>query len=421
MDIESASRSQVPKPNNPRSEPERTRTSRELTNSPDVRPEPVYALHVRCRGCGSTILEANARFCPACGLQIARDNARLGRGSKLLLEDWGEVLLSEPLGRGGMGVVHKGWLEYASTGRLAGTPGHPVAVKVLLSELRTSERARTLFQREAVALSRLAHPNVVQFVCITEQEGQLAIVMEYVQGAPLSHVIHAQDKAREFPTVPCVPVETAWYYFSQLLGALAAVHALGILHRDVKSANVLIRPDGVTKLTDFGIARLPESAGKAATGGMIAGTGAYMAPEQVRGDELDSRADLYSAAIVFYEMLTGWTPFDSADRDELMLRTAQLDEPPPPLTTRLAGLPSELDVVMARALAKDRVHRYGSALEFGEALRQALRQAPSPSWAAQQDFAALARTISQAMPAFAVDLQAEAQRLRTAMMTPERR
>lgn len=349
-----------------------------------------------------------------------RDNSRLGRGSKLQLEDWGEVLLGEPLGRGGMGVVHRGWLEYSSAGRLAGTPGHPVAVKVLLSELRASERARTLFQREAVALSRLAHPNIVQFVCITEQDGQLAIVMEYVQGAPLSHVIQAADKGREFPTVPCVPLETAWHYFSQLLGALAAVHALGILHRDVKAANVLIRPDGVAKLTDFGIARLPESASKAATGGMIAGTGAYMSPEQVRGDELDSRADLYSAAIVFYEMLTGWTPFDSVDRDELMLRTAQLDEPPPPLTTRLAGLPAELDVVMARALAKDRVHRYGSALEFGEALRQALRQAPSPGWAAQQDFAALARTISQAMPAFAVDLQAEAQRLRTAMMTPER-
>ncbi|MFZ5893767.1 MAG: serine/threonine-protein kinase [Myxococcota bacterium] len=330
------------------------------------------------------------------------------------------MLLAEPLGRGGMGVVHRGWLEYNATGRLAGTPPHPVAVKVLLSELRGSERARTLFQREAVALGRLAHPNIVQFVCITEHDGQLAIVMEFVQGAPLSHVIHASDKARELPNVPCIPVETAWHYFSQLLGALAAVHALGILHRDVKAANVLIRPDGVAKLTDFGIARLPESAGKA-TGGMVAGTGAYMSPEQVRGDELDSRADLYSAAIVFYEMITGWTPFDSVDRDELMLRTAQLDEPPPPLAARLAGLPPELDVVMARALAKDRRHRFGSALEFGEAIREALRQAPSPGWAAQQDFASLARTISQAMPAFAVDLAAEAQRLRTAMMTPQSR
>ncbi|MGC4089677.1 MAG: protein kinase [Polyangiaceae bacterium] len=371
---------------------------------------------MRCRGCGSTIEdEARTRFCPACGLEVVERSGRLGNGSRLALEDWGEVLLSDPLGRGGMGVVHRGWLEYNTTGRLAGTPAHPVAVKVLLSELRGSERARTMFQREAVALGRLAHPNVVQFVCIAEQQGQLAIVMEFVQGAPLSQVIQSADLVRPMPSLPCIATNLCWHYFSQLLGALAAVHALGILHRDVKPANVLIRPDGVAKLTDFGIARLPEGAGRA-TGGIVAGTGAYMSPEQVRGDELDGRADLYSAAIVFYEMLTAWTPFDRTDRDEVALRTAQLEEAPPPLTARLPALPRQLDVVMARALAKDRRHRYGSALELGEAIREALAVPTDPGWVAQQDFAAMARTISQAMPGISGDFVAEAQRLRTAMM-----
>jgi serine/threonine-protein kinase len=335
----------------------------------------------------------------------------------LRLDDWGEVLLAEPLGQGGMGVVHKAWLEYSAAGRLAGTPGHPVAVKVLRLELRSSDRARQLFQREARALERLAHPNIVQFVALSEGEGQLAIVMEYVQGSPLSHVIHAADKARTQSNVPCFSLEAAWHYFSQLLGGLAAVHALGILHRDVKAANVLVRPDGVTKLTDFGIARLPES-GPGATGGMIAGTGAYMSPEQVRGDPLDPRTDLYSAAIVLYEMLTARTPFDTPERDELMLRTAQLDEAPPPLGDLLTGVPRELDQVMAHALAKDRQHRYGSAIELGEAVRAALGFAPSQVWAAQRAFANIARTVSEQIQAADADLIAQAERLRTAMMAP---
>jgi serine/threonine-protein kinase len=166
-------------------------------------------------------------------------------------------------------------------------------------------------------------------------------------------------------------VELAWRYFSQLLGALAAVHALGILHRDVKPANVLIRPDGVVKLTDFGIARLPESGGRN-TGGMIPGTGAYMAPEQVRGDALDGRADLYAAAIVFYEMLSGITPFDTPDRDEMAVRTAQIEDAPPPLSTVVPGMPPQIDVVMARALAKDSRHRYPTAVELGDALCEAI-------------------------------------------------
>jgi len=370
---------------------------------------------VFCRGCRSSIDEP-ARFCPQCGIALL-EPSQLGPGSTLSLSGLGHVAVLERLGEGGMGVVYRGWMEYSSTGRLAGTPAHPVAVKVLRPELRGRERARRMFLREAIALERLAHPNVVHFVALHEQEAQLAIVMEVVNGVPLSHLIHQGLALRSGPRVPCLSVDRAWHYLSQLLGALAAVHVLGILHRDIKSANVLVRPDGVAKLTDFGIARLPESDPKN-TGGLIAGTGPYMAPEHVRGEEIDPRADLYAAAIVFYEMLTGTTPFDTPERDEAMVRLAQLDEAPEPLSQRLDGIPAALDAVMAHALAKDRLHRYATAVDFGEAVREALGIPPGPIWMAQREFASLARTMSGPMPAAPPGVEARAEELRTAMMTP---
>lgn len=378
-----------------------------------------------CSGCRSEI-DATARFCPQCGLAVTSNVASQQAQPiapatfTLALEGVGHVTVMEPLGEGGMGVVYRGWLEYAPTGRLAGAPGHPVAVKVLRPELRGRERARRMFLREAVALERLAHPNIVHFIALYDHREQLALVMELVNGEPLSHLLRRVGASQGGTGAPCLPLGQAWHVVSQLLGALAAVHILGILHRDVKSANVIVRPDGVAKLTDFGIARLPESGGKN-TGGMIAGTGAYMAPEHVRGEEIDPRADLYAAALVFYEMVAGVTPFDSPERDEASVRIAQIEEAPPALSQRVFGIPPELDVVMARALAKDRGHRYSTALELGEALREAIGIPPGPAWAAQREFVVIARTLSEQIEQLAAaqpDVAAHAQRLRTAMMTP---
>jgi serine/threonine protein kinase len=372
---------------------------------------------VQCPICFTAIDDA-ARFCPQCGSPLRQPApARIARGSSLGLEDWGDVRIEEPLGEGGMGVVHRGWLTYRESGRLAGTPGHPVAIKVLRPELSGRERARFMFLREATALERLAHPNIVRFVALVQQGPELAIVMEFVEGDPLSRVIRRASRLPSQPARAHLEVELAWRYFSQLLGSLAAVHALGILHRDVKPANVLIRPDGVVKLTDFGIARLPESGGRN-TGGMIPGTGAYMAPEQVRGDALDARADLYAAAIVFYEMLSGMTPFDTPDRDEMAVRTAQIEDPPPPLSSTIPGLPPALDVVLARALAKDARHRFPTAIELGDALCEALGLSPGPIWPLAREFANMARTLSTPVPIVDSSLVHRAERLRTAMMTP---
>jgi serine/threonine-protein kinase len=337
-------------------------------------------------------VEEAARFCPYCGLSIVRAPRRLGPGSELPLE-FGTVTLEARVGEGGMGVVYRARLDYNPAGRLAGTPPHPVAVKTLHPLLRGGERARRLFLREAEALRRLAHPNVTHFFALADHEGELALVMEFVDGKPLSDVIQQGLARRTNSALPCVPFLHAWHYFAQLLGALAAVHQLGILHRDVKPANILIRPDGVAKLTDFGIARIPAEEA-ANTGGIAPGTGSYMSPEAVQGKALDPRSDLYSAAIVLYEMLTGTTPFDRPERSELMIRTAQLDEAPASISSLISSAPGVLDLLFAHALAKDPMHRYPSAVELGEAFRTALGLPDAPGWTAQKKFADLARTVS---------------------------
>jgi serine/threonine-protein kinase len=134
---------------------------------------------------------------------------------------------------------------------------------------------------------------------------------------------------------------------------------------------------------------------------MAPGTGAYMAPEQVMGQPLDARADLYAAAIVMFEMLSGVTPFDSPDRTELAVRAAQLDEAPPPISRVVPTAPPALDLVFARALAKHRDLRYGSARELGDAFRVALGLPESPGWRAQVELAKAAKTLSMAMPQLA--------------------
>jgi serine/threonine-protein kinase len=373
-----------------------------------------------CAQCKSIVEEA-ARFCPHCGVPIVKAPARIGAGTELELEDWGKAVVGQVIGEGGMGIVYRAWIYYNPTGRFANTPSHPAAVKVLHPLLRGRDKARRLFQREAETLQRLSHPNIVHFLGLLEYDSQLALIMELVQGESLLDLLSRVTTQRPFRPMPALPFAHAWHYFSQLLGALAAIHELGIVHRDIKSANVLIRPDGVVKVSDFGIARVPAEEVRN-TGGMAPGTGAYMAPEQVLGKDLDARADLYAAAIVLYEMLTGTTPFDAPDRSELAIRAAQVDEAPPPLAKFLPQTPAVLEMLLARALAKDPALRYGSAIEMGEAFRTALGLPESRGWQAQQKLAEVARTLSLAMPALTPpELEARAAEYRTDVMAEFRR
>jgi serine/threonine-protein kinase len=347
-----------------------------------------------CASCKS-VLTPEARFCPMCGLAVPKARQRIGPGSEVELGDLGQCVLGHSIGEGGMGVVYRAWLYYNPAGRFAAMPPHPVAIKVLHPLVRGKPRAERLFRHEADVLSKLSHPNIVHYFGMFEQDGELCIAMELVQGESLAELI--QRANARGGALPRLPYAQAWHYMAQLLGALESLHALGIVHRDVKSANLLIRTDDIAKLTDFGIARFPAELARD-SGGMAPGTGAYMAPEQVAGGAIDPRADLYAAAIVMFEMLTGTTPFDSPELTELMVRAAQLDEVPPPITRIVPGVPPALDLVFARALAKNRDLRYGSARLLGEAFRLALGLPDSPGWQAQAELSRVAKTLSMVIP-----------------------
>jgi serine/threonine-protein kinase len=352
-----------------------------------------------CAQCGAP-LELDRRVCPRChALQPARESIRAGvtidRGNSRLVVD-------ARLGEGGMGVVWRAW-RFRAPGAAQQDAPELVALKVLHPRAAGGSAgglttAAGLLRREAEALGRFSHPNVVAYNELFEYGGSLVLSIEYVDGETLEAVIArhvARARLAGGNGLPGMPLLRAWHYFQQLLGALAAIHALGIVHRDIKPSNVLVRRDGVVKLTDFGIARLSDAPPSAATTQRAPGTGAYMSPEQVLSQAIDGRSDLYSAAIVLYEMLAGRTPFP-ADRAEFLIRTDHVTTPPPPIRAWLPQAPPVLDALFARALAKQPAARFENAIEMGDAFREALGLPETPEWLAQADIAHAATSIAAA-------------------------
>jgi len=351
----------------------------------------VTAPLLTCAHCSATFTFPQ-RVCPRChALQATRES--FGPGVTIDRGD-ARLVIDARLGEGGMGVVWRAWSFHAP-----GTPGaeeaEPVALKILKPQALADPGIRELFRREAEALRRLSHPNVVGFHNLFEHDGCLVLSIEHVEGATLETIIArhvARARLRGGHGLPAMPLLRAWYYFQQLLGALAAIHALGIVHRDVKPSNVLVRVDGLVKLGDFGIARFADAPATAATRELAAGTGAYMSPEQVLSRPLDGRSDLYSAATVLYEMLSGRTPF-VADQGEFLLRRSQVEAQPPPIRAYLPQATLIVEGLFARALAKDPASRFESAIEMGDAFRTALGLPDTPEWRAQADIAHEAKTL----------------------------
>jgi len=366
---------------------------------------------VTCVSCAKPIADG-AVICPHCRALQRNAPPEMGPGTHI---ERGEsrIVVEKRIGSGAMGNVFSGWQFHSPTGPRAGEPPELVALKQLRREARKNDEIRALFEKEAKALSLLSHPNVVRFLDLFEwtppparartepvsmveppktvkkAAPALTLVMEFVQGDSLDAVIARNiARARLANIRGCLLPARAFQYFEQLIGGLSAAHARGIVHRDVKPSNTMIRTDGLVKLTDFGIAyfQLPSGASDASES-LAPGTGAYMSPEQVMGLPLDGRSDFYSAAIVLYEMIAGTPPFSPEDTNELGLRVAQVETTPPPIQTFVPGAPPALSAFFARALSKSVAMRFATATELVSAAGAAMGLAPSPGWQMQRDFA----------------------------------
>ncbi|MCX6552475.1 MAG: serine/threonine-protein kinase, partial [Acidobacteria bacterium] len=238
----------------------------------------------------------------------------------------------DELGRGAMGIVYRGFDPVI---------GRTVALKTIVLDTSDAQAKefRDRLYREAAAAGALSHPNIVTIFDIIEDGTVTAVAMEFIEGRSLAAII-----AERAP----LPLDLAVEIFEQICSALDYAGSHGIVHRDIKPANILMTAAGRAKVTDFGVARLALSTMTQA--GTVLGSPSYMSPEQVRGLPLDGRSDLFSAAVVFYEMITRERPFAGNDVATTMYRIAH--EPPTPPGHFNAAIGPAVTAVLERALAK---------------------------------------------------------------------
>ncbi len=279
--------------------------------------------------------------------------------------------ITSKIGEGGMGQVYKA--EDTKLGRY-------VALKLLAPDATRDLTAKRRLLTEAQSASALNHPNIVTIYAIEEADGLDFIVMEFVEGETLTAHLAAHG---------ALPLKSLLDIGIQIADALDAAHSVGLIHRDIKPSNIMITPKGVAKVTDFGLAKMVrystndidrEAATLAAnlTGpGIVLGTAAYMSPEQTRGETLDVRSEIFSLGAVLYEAATRTRAFTGPSVLSIMHAIAAVD-PPPPSKLR-PELPREFDLILERALAKEKTNRYPSATEMAETLRS-LRSSLTGTW-----------------------------------------
>jgi serine/threonine protein kinase len=270
----------------------------------------------------------------------------------------GRYRLESPIARGGMASV---WLARDEL------LGRRVAVKVLHTDLAGDEKLRGRFRQEAIAAAGLSHPNIVATYDTGEDDHDLAfIVMELVEGESLRQLL---DRKGALDVTPSVNIAR------QVSAALEVAHRNGIVHRDVKPANVLVPREGPVKVTDFGIAKAT-GGGDFTRTGMVVGTARYLSPEQVQGQPTDARTDVYALGLVLYEMLAGQPAYQGDS--EMATALARLTGPPKPISSIRPGVPAGLASVLDHALQPDPAHRIPSAAAFGELLERGPNAPPMP-------------------------------------------
>jgi len=324
----------------------------------------VNELMKKCPKCGREFENANT-LCPADGTVLEKTADPLV-GQTLA----GKYRIEELINEGGMGAV------YRSTHVLM---DKIVAIKVLHPALAADDKIVARFTREAKAASRLSHPHALTVTDFGEDEtGVVFLVMEYLKGRTLKEVIHGDDT---------MPLPRVVEIIRQVCGALEAAHAEGVVHRDLKSDNIMLLDIGGgdwAKVLDFGIAKITEKVGQdpALTApNLIIGTPQYMSPEQCsQAAEIDSRSDIYSLGVILYEMLVGHVPFAGESPTAIMMK--HLQEPPPSVLEERKNLPAAVGRVVARALAKRPEDRFQTVAELSEELAAAAEEEPAAKVAA---------------------------------------
>ncbi len=291
-------------------------------------------------------------------------NSKLAAGTR-----FGHYEIQALLGEGGMGEVYRG-----RDTRLNRT----VAIKVIPQALASDPFRKQRFEREARAISALQHPNICTLYDVGHQDGAFFLVMEFLEGETLAKRLQKGS----------LSLELTLRYGIEVADALDAAHRRGIVHRDLKPANIFITSHGESKVLDFGLAKLDDSDPEVGTSaqtatdvqilttpGVAMGTAPYMSPEQVRGEDLDARTDIFSLGAVLYEIATGKMAFPG--KTTAMVHKAILDETPPPPSEVVPTLPERLDQIVGKALEKDRDLRYQSAADLRADLSRLKRDTSS--------------------------------------------
>src|SRR5688500_4770601 len=275
-----------------------------------------------------------------------------------MISTLGRYKIVAEIGQGAMGTVYKAVDPIID---------RTVAIKTINLNLSRQEleEYEQRFQQEIKAAGRLNHPNIVTIYDVGKTDAVAYMAMEFLEGLELKDIIASGT---------VMPADQVVDIISQVADGLWFAHQQDIVHRDVKPSNIMVMKGGIAKITDFGIARLPNSAVKTMTG-LILGSPRYMSPEQVIGKTIDARSDIFSLGVVLYEALTGVAPFDGDNVNAIMYATVNTSPPPPSQHNR--QVPAMLDLIVAKAMAKLIEDRYQTVKELADDLREVRRQLDS--------------------------------------------